>query len=315
MDTAIPAAGPEEPSQEPPEALLERVQELQEALEAAGDPPPPQLLEELLGSVVQMYGMGLERILAALQAAGEPGRQIAAGLAEDPLLATLLLIHDLHPVPLADRVQAALDSVRPYMESHGGNVELLSVQDGVARIHLRGSCSDCSASAVTLELAIKQALEEAAPDLAGLQVEGVAPQAMTGQGLPMVTGTGPPSGNGTAPTGMELPVIMSGPPAPPAWFEVEANLDSGSMAAVSVSGRQLVIANVDGTLLAYGNACAGCGGPLHAGVLRAGTLACPGCGRSYFLPRAGRSLDDDRLQLEPIPLLREQDRVKVALAG
>src|SRR5579875_2913653 len=100
MDTAMPAAGTERP-----EALLERVQELQEELEAAGDSPPPALLEELLGSVVQMYGAGLERILAALHEAGEDGQRIAAGLAEDPLLATLLLIHDLHPVPLGDRVQ------------------------------------------------------------------------------------------------------------------------------------------------------------------------------------------------------------------
>src|SRR5947209_1522136 len=176
MDTALPAAG-EARSEE----LLKRVQQLQDALEAAGESSPRGLLEELLGAVVQMYGAGLERILAALYDAGEPGQRIAAGLAEDPLLATLLLIHDLHPVPLADRVQEALDSVRPYMESHGGNVELLSLESGVARIHLRGSCSDCSASSVTLELAIKQALEEAAPDLAGLQVEGVAPQTMNGQ--------------------------------------------------------------------------------------------------------------------------------------
>ena len=306
----MPAAGTERP-----EALLERVQELQEALEAAGSSPPPELLEELLGAVVQMYGAGLERILGALHDGGEGGQRIAAGLTEDPLLATLLLIHDLHPVPLADRVQSALDSVRPYMESHGGNVELLSLDDGVARIHLRGSCSDCSASSVTLELAIKQALEEAAPDLAGLQVEGMAPQTMNGQGLPMVTGA--PSGNGSAATGMELPVIMSPPPAAPAWFEVAsvAGLGAGAVAAVAVAGRDLVIANVDGTLLAYSNACAGCGSPLHEGALQAGALSCPACRRSFFLPRAGRSLDDDQLQLEPVPLLREQGRIKVALAA
>ena len=88
-------------------------------------------------------------------------------------MAALLLIHDLHPVPLLERVQGALEQVRPYMESHGGNVELLSLERGVARISLRGSCSDCAASAVTLELAIKQALEQAAPDLEGLEVEGM----------------------------------------------------------------------------------------------------------------------------------------------
>ena len=84
-------------------------------------------------------------------------------------------------------MQGALDSVRPYMDSHGGNVELLSLDDGVARIRLQGSCSDCSASSVTLELAIKQALEDAAPDLEGLEVEGVAPQ-MPGLALPMASG-------------------------------------------------------------------------------------------------------------------------------
>ena len=205
-----------------PEALLERVQELQDALEAAGDSPPAALLEELLSSVVQMYGAGLERIFTALSETGESGQRIAADLADDPLLATLLMIHDLHPVPLADRVQQALDSVRPYMESHGGNVELLSLENGVARIHLRGSCSDCSASSVTLELAIKQALEEAAPDLLGLQGRGGgAPEASTALALPMVTGA--PAPNGTAPIGMELPVIiLPRPRAPPSWFEVDS---------------------------------------------------------------------------------------------
>ena len=70
-----------------------------------------------------------------------------------------------------------------------------------------------------------------------------------------------------------------------------------------------------GTLLAYRDTCASCGGTLHDGQLRGGALACRHCERSFFLPRAGRSMDDDKLQLEPVPLLREQGRVKVALAG
>lgn len=297
------------PTEDRAEALVERVQELQAALDSAGESDTRELAEELVACVVQMYGAGLERILAALLAAGEHGERVAAGLTDDPLVATLLLIHDLHPVPLAERVNAALDSVRPYMESHGGNVELLSLQNGVARIHLRGSCSDCAASSVTLELAIKQALEDAAPDLAGLEVEGVAPQTMGGPGLPMVTGA--------APSGIELPIVMSPPAAPPSWFEVDTlgDLEDGAVAAVAVAGRELVIANVEGTLLAYRDACAGCGAPLREGSLHAGALACTRCQRSFFLPRAGRSMDDERIQLEPVPLLREEGRVKVALAG
>ncbi len=294
--------------------LLLRVQELQAKLDASADAPTRELAEELVSAVVQMYGAGLERIVGSLLEAGEEGERLAAAFAADELLAALLLIHDLHPVPLRERVEGALEHVRPYMESHGGDVELLSLDQGVARISLRGSCSDCAASAVTLELAIKQALEEAAPDLEGLEVEGVAPPP-TGPSLAMLDA----AGSGPA-AGVELPMVVSQPPprAPtttPSWYQAD-HLDLvpvGQLVGAEVGGAELVVANVDGTLLAYANTCADCGAPLDRGLLQAGTLACPGCSRTFFLPGAGRSMDDERLQLEPVPLLREQGHVKVAL--
>ncbi|HYB29151.1 MAG TPA: NifU family protein [Solirubrobacteraceae bacterium] len=269
------------------EQLVQRVQELQEQLESSHDSATRELAEELVSAVVQMYGAGLERVLTSLFEAGPEGEGIAASLADDPLVATLLLIHDLHPVPLEQRVQQALDSVRPYMESHGGDVELLSLDNGIARIHLQGSCSDCSASSVTLELAIKRALEEAAPDLEGLEVEGMSARTDGGAGG-----------------------------ADSMWIDVESvsELADGSLAPVSVAGRELLVANIDGSLLAYRDRCASCGAPLHGGLLLAGALSCPECARSFFLPSAGRSMDDDRLQLEPVPLLHTDGRVKVALA-
>jgi Fe-S cluster biogenesis protein NfuA/nitrite reductase/ring-hydroxylating ferredoxin subunit len=298
------------------EELVGRVQALQEALEAKGSSSTRDLAEELVSTLVQLYGEGLERIIGGLLADGEAGSRMATALSEDPLICTLLLIHDLHPVPLADRVQAALDSVRPYMASHGGNVDLLSLEDGVATISLKGSCSDCSASAVTLELAIKQALEESAPDLAGLEVEGFDPQLITGVGLPMAEVSSPRVGemNGTV-----LPMVMAGgaPPAPPAWFEITnlKEIGDGALVAVTVNRHALVIANVDGTLLAYEDRCAGCGGPLHAGSMAGGAVSCPQCENRFSLARAGRSVPDGTLQLAPVPLLRERGAVKVALAG
>ncbi|MDQ6777649.1 MAG: NifU family protein [Actinomycetota bacterium] len=311
-----------------PEDLVGRVQELQAQLDAASDPATREVAEELVSAVVQMYGSGLEKIFSALADHGEAGGAIAAGLAEDPDVASLLLIHDLHPVALETRVTEALEKVRPYMESHGGNVELLSLEDGVARIRLEGSCSDCKASSATLELAIKQALEEAAPDLWGLEVEGINEDPTTGMPLPMA--------DPVAPTGFELPVVNVGPgnglgdalpmadsapaptapPRPPSWYDVQGitGLGLAQLVATEVEGNGLVIANVDGTLLAYHNHCAACGGALDRGELSDGALGCPECGRSYFLPRAGRSLDGENLQLEPVPLLQEQGRIKVALA-
>ena len=113
---------------------------------------------------------------------------------------------------------------------------------------------------------------------------------------------------------MELPVVVSAPS--PSWFEVASvgGLADGALAAVNVAGSDLLVANVDGTLLAYRDRCASCGATLHDGLLLAGALSCPECARSFFLPRAGRSMDDDRMQLEPVPLLHDEGRVKVALS-
>ena len=136
-----------------------------------------------------MYGDGLERIVEAIEALAPGGATILDSLADDGAVASLLLIHDLYPVPLEERVLEALDTVRPYMESHGGNVELLGIEDGVARLRAaRAAATACAASRATLELAIKQALDEHAPDLAGLEVEGVtrAGRSRSASALPLV---------------------------------------------------------------------------------------------------------------------------------
>jgi Fe-S cluster biogenesis protein NfuA/nitrite reductase/ring-hydroxylating ferredoxin subunit len=259
------------------QALVDRVQELTERLEEVGDPDARALADELATAVVQLYGEGLQRIVALLDA------DALAALAEDEVVASLLLVHELHPVDVDTRVREALDSVRPYLESHGGDIELLGIAEGVARLRLRGSCDGCAASAATLEAAVERAIQDAAPDLLGIDVEGaVAP---------------PPAR-----------------PAPSAaeWIELDgaAELPRGSLAAVTSA---LVVANVAGTLLAYRNACAACGNGIESGLLLGGTLTCVSCGRAFDLPRAGRSKDDDGLQLEPVPLLRSNGTVKVAL--
>ena len=259
------------------EELVARVQALTEQADALPDPVARETADELAAALVQLYGEGLERIFAVL----EP--ELCARLAEDGVVASLMLMHGLYPVPLETRVQEALDSVRPYMESHGGDVELLGVADGIARLRLQGSCSGCGASQATLELAIERALEANAPDLLGLDVEGVvaAPQ-------------------------------RPAPAQDAEWVELAgvAGLDRGRLVAAD---RGLVVANVAGTLLAYHDRCAGCGGRLADGELAGGKLACAHCGRRFDLPRAGRGVDDAELQLEPVPLLRNGGPVRVAL--
>lgn len=286
------------------EELVGRLERLIGELELISDPSARGRAEELISAVIELYGDGLERILALVDDAGPAAAGLRDRLAGDGVVASLMLIHGLYPVSLEQRVVEALDGVRPYMESHGGDVELLGLEGGIARIRLVGSCDGCPASASTLELAIKTALDEAAPDLEGLVVEGI----------------GDASPSSVGPGAMELPVVQVAPggaEAPPSWFEVDllvTEVGEGELTTADVNGQSLVVARVEGALLAFLDACADCRSSLAGGELAEGALACPECGRAYFLPRAGRSLDDDRLLLAPVPLLAGAGGARVALA-
>jgi Fe-S cluster biogenesis protein NfuA len=155
-----------------PEELVERVQDLLGSLDEIADPVAQARVQELVGTVLELYGAGLERILGVIADAGVGALQIRNELLDDGIVASLLLIHGLYPVPLEERIAEAVESVRPFLASHGGGVEILSVEDGVARLRLQGSCNGCPASASTLEHALKEAIDEAAPDLLALEVEG-----------------------------------------------------------------------------------------------------------------------------------------------
>jgi len=305
------------PQQRAPEELLARVQELSERVERLEDPSARELAGELVSAVMAMYGDGLERILAVVRGAREAGSTILDELSQDGAVASLLLIHDLYPVGLPERVQEALDTVRPYMESHGGDVELLELTDeGVARLALQGSCQGCSASRATLETAITQALAEHCPDLTGIEVEGVVEEAqstsaITGMALPMADGELSAAAAALPADAIHLPVMSSGPPtAPPPgrWTQLEdsSRPAPGGLRTLAIAGRAVLLADVAGRLLAYADECAACGQPLHDGSLDlTGTLGCPHCAVEFDLPKAGRAVGGEPLQLDPLPLLED----------
>jgi Fe-S cluster biogenesis protein NfuA len=141
---------------------------------AASSPAVQAKTEELVRLLMQLYGAGLERILSIVDETGPAANPIFARLAADDLVSTLLVLHDLHPLDLSVRVERALDHVRPYLESHGGNVQLLGIGDNVVRLRLEGSCKSCPSSTITMKLAVEKAIEEAAPEIARIEVEGIA---------------------------------------------------------------------------------------------------------------------------------------------
>jgi Fe-S cluster biogenesis protein NfuA/nitrite reductase/ring-hydroxylating ferredoxin subunit len=290
-----------------PGELLDRVQQLTGELDEYPDERARELAQDLLGAVIAMYGDGLHRIMEAIGRSRDAGATILDELAQDGAVASLLLIHDLYPASLEARVLEALETVRPYMESHGGNVELIGLEDGVAKLALQGSCNGCSASRATLELAIKPALEEHAPDLEGLEVEGIT-EPGSGHAPPLGSSL-PANGNGNG-NGFELPMVHASgtdelPMAPSRWLPLSEGSEArpGELRAVEIDGAQLLVANVEGSLLAYRNACASCGDRLDDAELDGGLLCCPRCGVGFDLPRAGRAAGGEPLQLTPVPLL------------
>ncbi|MGH3443751.1 MAG: NifU family protein [Nocardioidaceae bacterium] len=174
----MPSPQTQTPTSETPDlrATGERIESLLEA-SSAGGPVARERAEQLVRLVADLYGAGLERLLDVLYEAGRLDEQALAALADDELVSSLLLVHGLHPYDLPTRVQLALDGVRPYLGTHGGDVELLGVTDeGVVALRLLGSCDGCPSSSVTLELAVKEAIEASAPEVTGIEVETDQPE-------------------------------------------------------------------------------------------------------------------------------------------
>jgi len=152
--------------------LSQRIERLIARIEAAPDSSVRADALELTRSLMELHGAGLDRMMEIVARAGASGYALMDDFAGDDLVAGLLLLYGLHPHDLETRVMKALDETRPFLQSHGGDVELLGVTDGTVRLRLAGSCRSCSSSTMTLKLAIERAIYDAAPDVTEIVTEG-----------------------------------------------------------------------------------------------------------------------------------------------
>ena len=287
----------------------ERVEKLLSSLRSGGS-DPAATAEELVRLLVGLYGDGLGRTVEILAHHGAAGAEIMTALTDDPLVESLLLLHDLHPLDVDARVQRALDRVRPYLGSHAGGVEYLGVADGVARLKLEGSCHGCPSSTVTVRLAIEGAVLEAAPEVVEVVVEGMTklpePALLQIGRRPEMDAAGSAPGNAAATYGesasgvgwVALPNI--GPP-------------SSRPVTASAGGITVLVCAVRGTLYAYRDACPVCGSSLADGTLERELLTCPNCGARYNARLAGQGTDGTAAHLDQLPLLTDSLGVRVAL--
>ena len=268
-------------------AVGTRIEELLGQLRATGDPGTAEVAEEVVRLVVELYGAGLER---AVELAGPEALE---RLVEDELVASLLVLHGLHPKDTQTRVVEALDQVRPYLGSHAGGVELLGVDpEGVVHLRLEGSCDGCPSSTMTVKLAIERAIEEAAPEVTAVEVENL--------------------------TREKEPQLLQIQPLRREWEVVDGleGLEPGRLTAVEVAGAGVVVCSVGGELYAYRDRCPACGtGLAGSAALDAEVLACAACRQRFDVRLAGRGLDRPELHLVPLPLLADDGRVRLAVGS
>jgi Fe-S cluster biogenesis protein NfuA len=268
---------------------------------AAGGAVARERAEELVRLVADLYGEGLERLLDIMFDLGRLDDTALAALADDELIASLLLVHGLHPYDVTTRVENALDRVRPYLGTHGGDVELLEVTpEGVARLRLLGSCDGCPSSSVTLSLAVETAIEEAAPEITAIEVE--TPEDDDAVNAPLISVNSLRSRLGPVdpdPSGLWEPAPRLG------------DLEPGQVGGFTLGGVAVRACRIQTDLFVFRDYCPRCtssmvgaslerrlGYPVGDGVLR-----CPRCRSHYDVRRAGMCIEAAADHLTPLPLL------------
>jgi Fe-S cluster biogenesis protein NfuA/nitrite reductase/ring-hydroxylating ferredoxin subunit len=315
MPSMRASAGPAEDRAAGPDlrSTGDRIESLLEAASAGGR-VARERAEELVRLVVDLYGAGLERLLEILHESGRLDDELLDRLAADDLVASLLAVHGLHPDDVETRVARALDSVRPYLGSHGGDVQFLGLTDeGAVRLRMLGSCDGCPSSSVTLTLAVETAIRDAAPEVSGVEVEE-----------PPATGSGAAS---VIPVTALRSRLDAGAGPDPAggvdWTTVEGLVDlaPGQLDVFDVAGTPVVGTRIGSDLYAYRDRCPSCGGSLADGAVarRLGgdagdaVLRCPTCHGHFDVRHAGRGLDGTDVHLEPVPLLVRDGVVALAV--
>lgn len=295
------------------EELTARLNMLVEELERYPNKELREKALSLVQMILELYGESLRRIIASIES--EPRReQILARMFSDEVIRSMLLIHGLLPVSLHDRVAARLVDLRPFMVSQGCDVELLGVDDSRARIRLIRSGKGAPPIAI-LKADIENALTEVAPDLAGIEIEGLSdqieatakaaaalgrmiekPEAKSQPALVQIKRKQPEAGAANR----WVPVIRS------------QSIEDGQFKTVNFEDINVLISNLDGEFYAYQNACAAGGRPLDDALFERPMLSCSCHGYGYDL-RRGNCIERPDLKLKPIPLKLEDYKVKVGL--
>lgn len=268
--------------------LAERVDRARDAVLAL-DAAPRATAIELKDAIEAAHRAALVTIVRRLRD-DDRGRELLYELVDDPGVLALLTLHGIVRADPLTRARQTLDAVRPMLQSHGGDVELVEVRsDGVATVRLQGSCNGCSMSAVTLRETVEEALVTGVAEISAIEVLDDEPTAAF---IPL-------SAIGRKPD-----------PGETGWIDA-GGADAvalGSMLRVDVDSDSFVVTNIDNRFAAFRNECVHQGLSLDGGLVDDGVLQCPWHGFRYDAT-SGECLSSPGAQLQQVPLRITDGRV------
>lgn len=246
----------------------------------------------LKSAIEEFHKTGLTHIVRKLKE--DPnGKQLLFDLVDEPTVYALLSMHGLIRADVRTRVARVIEMVRPYMQSHGGDVQLVDVRDQSVFVRLSGNCNGCSMSSVTLRNTVEEALREHVPEIESVEVVPSEPE---GAGLVQLGGA----------------AAASPADGDHGWLEGPTLEDVGAarLFAFECGKHNVLLVKTEQGHRAYRNACAHQGLPLDGGMLddATGTLTCPWHG-FQFDAESGECFSAPQCQLEPFPLRVIDDRI------
>lgn len=245
-------------------------------------------------AIETLNGEALRRLVAALK--GDPAALAAMKAAvADEVVYAVMRRHGLIKPSLTERVEAALDSIRPMLASHGGDVDLVGVAPPAIEVRFTGSCDGCPASALTFHAGVKKAIEEACPEITEiLQVKGMAKSTSSGETVRFVS-----------------PFALG---AGGQWHYAAklTDVSEGGIKAMVIDGEKVLLSRRGTIVTCFQNACAHLGLALDDGDVEGGIITCPHHGFRYDLS-SGECLTAPAVQLQPHAVRVVGTRVEVRL--
>ena len=279
--------------------LARRADELArlETLTHGWEPAHQAVLSAIKTGIEELNAEAMRRLIRALKGDAAAAAALRQAV-RDPLVYQVLLFHGLVKEPLEHRVVRALEEVRPFLKTHGGDVELVAVKfPDTVEVRLIGSCQSCPSSGETLSEGVEKSIKALCPEITTVtRVSRGAPEA---------------SADGTQVVHFVSPFARQ---QDTGWSDVCAlhELLDSAMVSRSVDGRDVLLYRHGDSVSCLDNACAHMGMPLDGGHLEGGTLRCPYHGFVYLL-ETGECLTVPEVQLAVHAVKIAGERVAVRL--